>query len=1048
MTLRKAEKARRTPNDHVLTDSMPTDKDPRGGDPSERVSGNRRPQDPAPAFQWCWPLIGTLILLWLFRTPLFGDRILVFRDAAYWHLNTLQWTVEQWQNGSVPLWNDLHGLGINWVGQGTTTVFYPGTWLLAVPVGHFSQRYTMLIVLHLLWCGWGMYRLARRMDIQPTAAWFAALTFALSGPVLSLHGNWPFLIGATWLPWAMIGLWDAIVRRRWAGICTAAAALALMVLGGEPQAALLWALAAGLLIVAHLRAHRPPIRLEEQRPGPTSRLRWSLGVVLAIGLLAAGGSCVQWWPLWASAQNSTRAVRSVPTNVYHAAALWQTGAPDWADQTTRGLLGPPEPGSQTDQALQFSQPPWHWSTLLAGNVMGTWRSVHARWDRHLPANDRVWNPTLYAGLISAILVLARSAGLLSVGWRFWRLGRNGRRRRRRTTQQLQPLKSWAEREATAAQHTSQAWLWAVLVLFGLGSCGWYGAVWLWVELQAACGIPVTTPAVGPQVGGVYWWLTLLCPGFDQFRYPAKLWIMAALAWSLLASFELNQWLLAMRAGPGSVLAHRWTHEMRRAVLVVTLLLLTLLSALGVTSSPMFINYFFRTFQQAPWDPWLGALHVPQALLELHLSLIQSLVVGGLLCGWCLAATRWAATPWAATPWSSTRSSERSSAWWGWGLVAITLVDVTVNNAWLVQTIDRRALSDSTVWDTKTSPYRAALDAEQSLAQQRFWYEPQRLHEHRFRQMSEKWGERWAWQPTEKLTWQAIYSMRATGAPQFHLALRVPSVNVEQTLDPLGPTVLREEVAHAVRALPSETGEVFWRSYLRSLGVRYWLSWENPSDVPRKPLPLKWTTLPQTPPPVWLADKWEVRPRPTTAEPLHKHSADMRAIWFSDETIADCPTTVVLDHTISLPNPWAPVTTAISPTSPTSPTSPIRPIRPNRESAGIASWTFSEREKSAIVSVDSPVVLVWRQAFDPGWQAVVRSDGGAAHWQPTVAVQRLFCGVALPPGRHEVRLVYFPAWYWVGGGITLASWCGLLGLGIRQLRRPPVRSFRMIVHDFG
>ncbi len=953
------------------------------------------PERNAALWSGCWPWVGTVVLLLLFGPVLIGDRILAFRDAAYWHMNTLQWTAAQWQSGSVPLWNDIHGLGVNWVGQGTTTVFYPGTWLLALPFGQFGQRYALVIVLHLMLCGWGCFRLARDLGVETTAAWFAALTFAFSGPVLALHGNWPFLIGAAWLPSALSGLWRALVLGQSTGKWLVAVAISLMILGGEPQAALLWLLAAMGLVLVQVVQHRPNSSSKDvDRHSRVLRLWQSVRTVFIVGLLAAGGSCVQWWSLWESSQASTRVLRPAPVNIYQAAALWQSGAPDWMSQTKMGLLGSPEPHSQAEQALQFSQPPWHWATLFVGNAMGTWRSFHARWDRHLAANDRVWNPTLYAGVITAVLVLAHGSGLCSVVWRYRRLGRRGQRRWQLANAARDNPELDGDGKRRANRTLANTWLWLALLGFGLGSCGWYGAGWLWVEIQTVWSGSAATPSVGAHVGGVYWWLTLLCPGFDQFRYPAKLWIVAALAWSLLGSLELSNWISAARMKRPARIRPRVN---RRALLSVTIVLLLLLLSLAVTSSPWFIGRFFRAFQVVPLDPWLGALHVPRALLEIHLSIIQSLVVSGLLCGWLFAQ----------------RCSQ--SAGWGWILVAISVVDITINHAWLVQTVDAKVLTDSTVWDAKNSPYRGPVAAERSLGQQRFWYEPELMHEHRWQQLSEKWGEAWPWQPIDKLTWQAIFSMRATGAPQFHLAQNIPSVNVEQTLDPIGPTLLRDELARTVRSLPKETGQVLWRSYLRSLGVRYWLGWASPAGTGATPRALQWTTLPETPPPVWLAEQWEVRSPVSIHAPVAEQAADMAAVWFENETILDSPVRVVLDQQVAFPSPTATVDAT-------------------GNENGIVQWEFTQQEKSAIVKAERPVIVVWRQWHAPGWWAVVQTPDGATQWQPTFAVQRIFTGLVLPPGEHQVRLIYFPIWFWLGGLITLLTWCGLIGVVLLRWSR--------------
>ena len=154
-----------------------------------------------------WPLaLGVFAIFCLFAPCWWGDETLVFRDVAYWHANTLHWTVHQWQTGSPPLWNDYQGLGGSWVGQGTTTVFYPGTWLLLLGTTSFQQAYTLVIALHLVLAGVATFYLSRVVGLRHEAAGLAALSYMLSGPVLVQHANWPFLISAAWFPLALAGL--------------------------------------------------------------------------------------------------------------------------------------------------------------------------------------------------------------------------------------------------------------------------------------------------------------------------------------------------------------------------------------------------------------------------------------------------------------------------------------------------------------------------------------------------------------------------------------------------------------------------------------------------------------------------------------------------------------------------------------------------------------------------------------------------------------------------------------------------------------------------
>ena len=86
------------------------------------------------------------------------------------------------------------------------------------------------------------------------------------------------------------------------------------------------------------------------------------------------------------------------------------------------------------------------------------------------------------------------------------------------------------------------------------SLGWYGPGWLAHEIRTACGGDPQVWPVGAPFGGLYWLMVLLLPGFEYFRYPAKLLVVAALALSVLAargwdstlngqSERLRRWLL-------------------------------------------------------------------------------------------------------------------------------------------------------------------------------------------------------------------------------------------------------------------------------------------------------------------------------------------------------------------------------------------------------------------------------------------------------------------------------------------------------------------------
>lgn len=74
-------------------------------------------------------------------------------------------------------------------------------------------------------------------------------------------------------------------------------------------------------------------------------------------------------------------------------------------------------------------------------------------------------------------------------------------------------------------------------------------------------------------------------------------------------------------------------------------------------------------------------------------------------------------------------------------------------------------------------------------------------------------------------------------------------------------------------------------------------------------------------------------------------------------------------------------------------------------------------------------LVLNDTYYPGWQAYV--DGQR---QPIRRAYGTLRAVRLEAGSHEVRFVYQPTSFRVGMFLALAAWSGLVGMGVRNLRR--------------
>ncbi len=107
-----------------------------------------------------------------------------------------------WQ-GVVPLWSGTILSGYPFAADPLAGLWYPPGWLallLPLPLG-----LNLLVVLHLVWGGWGMYRLLRSEGVDEGAAWAGALLFEGMPKVLAHYaaGHVSLLFAISWTPWVL-----------------------------------------------------------------------------------------------------------------------------------------------------------------------------------------------------------------------------------------------------------------------------------------------------------------------------------------------------------------------------------------------------------------------------------------------------------------------------------------------------------------------------------------------------------------------------------------------------------------------------------------------------------------------------------------------------------------------------------------------------------------------------------------------------------------------------------------------------------------------------
>lgn len=440
---------------------------------------------------------------WLLGPALATDRFFVFRDVAHFYLPLWHWMRGEWSAGRVPLWNPYDGFGVPLVADGTSAVFYPVWWFFFALPFSLALCAKLYLAAHVLLAAIGSYRVVRRWQGSPEAAALAGIAYAYGGSVLFQVCNPPFLIGAAWLPWAVLFAERLLRRKDYRAAIGLAVVLAMMVLGGDPQMALHVALftAGGFIFYGDgVKQFWNGLRSFHWRSFIASRPVLLLFASGFAGSLAA----VQVLPSMERTRQSTRAEFNLPRSVYEVPEYLRR--PHESPNVSRfmgisqGLFGetPPYEGYHTYRLYQFSQGPWRWIELVWPNISGRMFPTHRRWMDAIPAEGVVWTPSLYMGLIPFLLAVTQL-----------RLSRGSPRNR---------------------------WLSWTAVFFAAGSLGWYGVGWLMREMYAAIpGMNSDVVWLGQPVGGVYWFLVTFVPGYVYFRYPAKLWVVTGLMLSLLAA---------------------------------------------------------------------------------------------------------------------------------------------------------------------------------------------------------------------------------------------------------------------------------------------------------------------------------------------------------------------------------------------------------------------------------------------------------------------------------------------------------------------------------
>jgi hypothetical protein len=589
---------------------------------------------------------------------LFEGHQFAYRDAGHFYYPLYHVVQREWEAGRWPLWNPWHNGGRPLLGMPMAAVFYPGKILFALLP--YASAYRLYVVAHTTIAWLGMLLFARGLGVSLTGASLAAISYAFGTPVLFLHSNVVFLVGAAWAPWGFLAIHRLLGERRRQAVVELALVLALQVLGGDPEGAYLTFLFGSIYaFVLACNGTEPGSRIVKRRRallfGVTAGgLLW-LGVACGVAFFAPSGVIPDWflrsnvtWPtilavvsllgFW-TARDGTPLHRIRPMLAALAGAGLLAAALAAVQLAPACELGAHLKRRATVSATDiysFSVEPYRLFEAIWPHIYGVEVPVNRSWIQAIPpAGERlIWSPSLYLGALTLVLFL----------------GAAGMRR----------------------DQCSRSWLTVVTMLSLIAAFGKFAGPLWWArcvpQLAAVLGQHdawVSTSRIDGYLsdgaGSAYGILTTLLPGFGLFRYPAKLLVITCLAVSALAGQGWDR-LLAGEART----TRRWCLWISSASSIAIVLCLYMRGPIETWVG-----------RYAPSIPVFGPIDPSGALNTTLFALIQA----GALC-----ALGWVLIPWVFR--------HRRVA--GALAVVLTTADLALADSRIVWTVPQTAL-DRTPW---------------------------------------------------------------------------------------------------------------------------------------------------------------------------------------------------------------------------------------------------------------------------------------------------------------------------------------------------------------
>lgn len=578
---------------------------------------------------WFWLVFGLVIAgilcpFWL------SSQVPAFRDGFHFYYPQAVWLESCYARGEYfPQWNPHEGLGASVEGQPTWQIFYPLRAIWLFPGLDVAQRYAVFVAVHLLLAAAGMLQAGRLMRFTSAARWLTAIAFTLSCPVLFQLNNLIYLCSASWIGWGLLPIMQLVGSSRLSGVKLGARFYlevlsqilivgCLITLAGDPHGAVNFALvgmgafAYHLCLVVRRNVATPFFVTPICGPtnGITHRPRQLWLSLLALLLLALTMRQFQVALPWYSSSSRVDGLVSV-TDSFHPALARILG--------DDSLVEP-------QQIFDFSLSPWSFPTVIWPTWAGHFQPNHSRWVQVIPSEGRMWIPSLYTGILTAIL----------------------------------GLHVLFSRQSCSPSERFLLGLGTLTTLLAMGN---YSLIWLLRNALEGIGLTGWAQQLpSDTAGSLYGLLSVIIPSYEGFRYPAKwsVWMVACLA--VLAGCGLNRFY-----SEDNTYSVNWYRRFLYFIAFSGLLSGVLIALSQIDS---LASAIVGQLQQAA-DPMLGSANLSHSLNAIVRSMLQpALVLTGVIACFRLGST----------------SSQRADNCRSWMIVLITLTDLAcLAPQWIVST---------------------------------------------------------------------------------------------------------------------------------------------------------------------------------------------------------------------------------------------------------------------------------------------------------------------------------------------------------------------------